>query len=230
MPSGPSGWLASKLLVFGGSVHRKVSARFNFLFTAKNLLPRAGSFFSPRAPDLGLWGLSSATLKKRTRGDVFVTMPEMTRLPSPTPATRKPLAWSGTAALCLALSLFACDKNSKNADTAQPAAAAPEAAPSQAVQRRAAKAEPQAIAAQAPETGEGEEGSACAQGSDCESGICEGQGCGENELGQCMPKDRPCTYDLVQYCGCDGKTFESSGVCAGQRYQRKGACEEPAQD
>lgn len=68
---------------------------------------------------------------------------------------------------------------------------------------------------------------ACTTNADCGDGqVCEGEGCGENE-GLCMPKDRMCTRDLVTYCGCDGATFQGSGSCPGQRFARRGACEQP---
>ncbi len=67
------------------------------------------------------------------------------------------------------------------------------------------------------------DGAACQAGSDCQSGICEGQGCG-NTPGKCMPERRACTKDLRPYCGCDGKTFRSSGSCPGQRFAYRGEC------
>lgn len=67
------------------------------------------------------------------------------------------------------------------------------------------------------------DGAACTTGDDCASGICEGQGC-EPEGGRCMPKDRMCTMDLVDYCGCDGKTFSGSSGCPNRRYASRGAC------
>jgi len=66
----------------------------------------------------------------------------------------------------------------------------------------------------------------CRSNADCEDGgVCEGQGCGDDQLGTCMPKDRMCTRDLRPYCGCDGETFQSSGSCPGQRYAAKGPCD-----
>jgi len=71
-------------------------------------------------------------------------------------------------------------------------------------------------------------GAACDTGTDCQSGVCEGMGCGSGQ-GVCAAADRICTRDLVAYCGCDGQTFTASGTCSGQRYAKRGACEEPAQ-
>ena len=68
------------------------------------------------------------------------------------------------------------------------------------------------------------EGSACLTGTDCQSGVCEGQGCGDDTPGTCAPARRGCTKDLRSYCGCDGKTFRSSGSCPGRRYSTKGEC------
>ena len=72
-------------------------------------------------------------------------------------------------------------------------------------------------------TGTRPDGSACDVGADCQSGICEGEGCDE-EGGTCMSSQRMCTRDLVAYCGCDGKTFRNSGSCPGRRYEKKGPC------
>jgi hypothetical protein len=66
----------------------------------------------------------------------------------------------------------------------------------------------------------------CTTAADCESGICEGLGCGPG-MGRCVAKERTCTADLVAYCGCDGQTFRSSGTCAKQRYAHKGECKDP---
>ena len=79
-------------------------------------------------------------------------------------------------------------------------------------------AEPQPVAATAKMADGGE----CQAGEDCESGICEGMGC--DVAGKCMPRARPCTMDLRPYCGCDGKTFRSSGSCPGRRYSAKAEC------
>lgn len=67
------------------------------------------------------------------------------------------------------------------------------------------------------------DGAACLVSADCASGICEGPGCTE-QPGTCAPRQRACTKDLREYCGCDGKTFQSSGSCPGSRYQSPGAC------
>ena len=73
------------------------------------------------------------------------------------------------------------------------------------------------------------DGSACTLDNDCASGVCEGPGCDEGD-GRCAPKDRACTKDLRQYCGCDGKTFGASGSCPGARYEFVGSCEEGKPD
>lgn len=74
----------------------------------------------------------------------------------------------------------------------------------------------------------GADGSSCLQASDCQSGICEGQGCGDDTPGECKPAVRACTRDLREYCGCDGQTFRGSGSCPGQRYGDPGACAAPS--
>jgi hypothetical protein len=73
-------------------------------------------------------------------------------------------------------------------------------------------------------TAKREAGSPCATASQCQSGICEGEGCGDAETGTCAPRQRACTRDLRAYCGCDGKTFRPSGSCPGRRYQHREAC------
>jgi hypothetical protein len=67
------------------------------------------------------------------------------------------------------------------------------------------------------------DGAACSEAGQCSSGICEGEGCGTDQ-GHCAAKSAPCTRDLVTYCGCDGKAFQASGSCAGERFAHRGAC------
>lgn len=69
-------------------------------------------------------------------------------------------------------------------------------------------------------------GAQCQASAECESGVCEGEGCGDTP-GTCAPAQRACTRDLRQYCGCDGKTFQASGSCPGQRFSAKAACGAP---
>ncbi len=75
--------------------------------------------------------------------------------------------------------------------------------------------------------GEGKkaDGADCLAADECVSGICEGQGCADNQPGKCMPRARGCTRDLRSYCGCDGKTFQTSGSCPGRRFASRGRCE-----
>ena len=72
------------------------------------------------------------------------------------------------------------------------------------------------------------EGSACDTAAECASGICEGRGCDAGAKGVCASPNRACTRDLRTYCGCDGRTFESSGSCPGRRYAHEGQCSAPA--
>ncbi len=67
-------------------------------------------------------------------------------------------------------------------------------------------------------------GVSCQQGSECESGTCEGLGCDEASPGKCAPAKRMCTMDLRTFCGCDGKTFQGSGSCPKHRYKAAGPC------
>jgi hypothetical protein len=69
----------------------------------------------------------------------------------------------------------------------------------------------------------GATGDACEASADCESGVCEGAGCGDRK-GVCAAAQRGCTKDARPYCGCDGKTFIASGRCPGKRYQHTGEC------
>lgn len=68
-------------------------------------------------------------------------------------------------------------------------------------------------------------GSACLDGAACASGVCEGEGCGDDTPGVCAPDRRACTRDARPYCGCDGQTFVAGGNCPLRRYAHKGACE-----
>jgi hypothetical protein len=68
------------------------------------------------------------------------------------------------------------------------------------------------------------DGSKCLAAAECSSGICEGQGCGDDEPGTCVAKSRQCTMDLRQYCGCDGKTHQGSGSCPSLRFSKRGKC------
>ncbi len=94
----------------------------------------------------------------------------------------------------------------------------------------AAPAPSEAVNDDGEETASGEEtpgapGDDCTDGAQCSSGICEGEGCGDDTPGKCIAADRMCTRDARSYCGCDGKTFVGSGTCPGQRYASAGACE-----
>lgn len=66
------------------------------------------------------------------------------------------------------------------------------------------------------------DGEACSKPDDCKSGVCEGEGCDKGP--KCVAANRMCTRDLVQFCGCDGKTFSSSGSCPSRPYKKKGSC------
>jgi hypothetical protein len=70
----------------------------------------------------------------------------------------------------------------------------------------------------------GPAGASCIVGPECSSGVCEGEGCTQDRPGTCAPATRPCTRDLRQYCGCDGKTFGASGTCPGRRFAARAPC------
>ena len=92
-------------------------------------------------------------------------------------------------------------------------------------QRYASRGEcPAAQPPPAPAPAKLADGAACAAADQCSSGICEGKGCDAKSLGKCAPQMRRCTRDMAVFCGCDGKTFQGSGSCPGQRFAAKGAC------
>jgi hypothetical protein len=67
------------------------------------------------------------------------------------------------------------------------------------------------------------DGAACNTSSECQSGLCEGPGCGNLE-GVCQPQ-RSCPPVVTTFCGCDGKTFDGGHpACPGARYAHEGAC------
>lgn len=68
------------------------------------------------------------------------------------------------------------------------------------------------------------DGQACTAASQCASGACEGQGCGDDTPGVCVGSMRRCTRDLRPYCGCDGKTFMASGTCPNRRFASRAPC------
>jgi hypothetical protein len=68
------------------------------------------------------------------------------------------------------------------------------------------------------------DGTACASADECNSGVCEGQGCTQAQLGKCVARVRPCTRDLRTFCSCKGVTFQGSSSCPGQRYSVAGSC------
>jgi len=74
------------------------------------------------------------------------------------------------------------------------------------------------------------DGPLCDRDADCGEGmVCEGVGCEPGE-GRCVAKDRICTRDLAQYCGCDGQLFQASGTCPGRRYAYRGPCDPQLED
>ena len=63
----------------------------------------------------------------------------------------------------------------------------------------------------------------CTRDADCGAGeMCHGaQGC---DVPWTCGAPRPCTKDLVFYCGCDGKDHQGSGTCPPAPYAHKGRC------
>jgi len=137
----------------------------------------------------------------------------------------RPLPLAVGLVLCAAAALAACPPQ----NTPQPVPPAPESGPG--YQPPDQPPPPPPPPSQAPPDARdldkpllGAVGDPCETGADCDSGLCEGQGCGPRQ-GVCAARDRACTKDLVAYCGCDGRTFSSSGACPGQRFVFKGDCQ-----
>jgi len=65
----------------------------------------------------------------------------------------------------------------------------------------------------------------CSSNADCGAGqMCASfEGCGPAAR-RCAP-DMACTKDLVEYCGCDGKTISGSGSCPPAPFTHRGPCE-----
>jgi hypothetical protein len=63
----------------------------------------------------------------------------------------------------------------------------------------------------------------CKSNADCGAGeMCSGaEGC--DAPWTCVPS-RPCTRDMVVYCGCDGQEHRGSGSCPPAPYKHKGPC------
>ncbi len=78
--------------------------------------------------------------------------------------------------------------------------------------------------APAPASGPQPEGGSCLTADDCQSKVCEGQGCDADHPGKCVSAERICTQDMQAYCGCDHKDFFASGTCPGRRYAARGNC------
>lgn len=67
-------------------------------------------------------------------------------------------------------------------------------------------------------------GESCLNGFECQTGVCEGQGCDDKSPGTCSDPVRQCTLDLRPYCGCDNRTFYASSTCPNRRYLDMGSC------
>jgi hypothetical protein len=124
------------------------------------------------------------------------------------------------AALFLALGLGACP--------AERAMQVPPGQPQVVSQNPAGSSQEPAKTAREPVISDpAEVGTACFLGSECVSTICEGASCDGSTPGTCAPEDRVCTADVVEYCGCDGKTFVSSSSCPGEAFAKMGRCDAP---
>lgn len=68
------------------------------------------------------------------------------------------------------------------------------------------------------------QGSECTADTPCTSGLCAGTSCWQTWT--CHLTTVACTADLVDYCGCDGITFQDSSTCPQRPFAVKGACED----
>ena len=124
------------------------------------------------------------------------------------------------AALLLALGLGACP--------AERAMQVPPGQPQVVSQNPAGSSQGPAKTARKPAISDpAEVGASCFLGTECVSTICEGASCDGSTPGTCAPEDRVCTADVVEYCGCDGKTFVSSSSCPGESFAKMGRCDAP---
>lgn len=63
----------------------------------------------------------------------------------------------------------------------------------------------------------------CSTNADCESGYCNGQGCGKRE-GTCYIQGETCLDKDMTVCGCDGEVHQGSPCTVG-RWVHEGSCE-----
>lgn len=56
------------------------------------------------------------------------------------------------------------------------------------------------------------------------AGTCSGTPLGCSGAWTCDTQPRPCTSDLAQFCGCDGRTFTGSGSCPTRAFAYRGPC------
>lgn len=63
---------------------------------------------------------------------------------------------------------------------------------------------------------------ACSSTEPCAQGLCVGASCGDTWT--CVVDGRDCAGSLVDYCGCDGVTFQDSWTCPTRPYSNQGAC------
>jgi hypothetical protein len=67
-------------------------------------------------------------------------------------------------------------------------------------------------------------GGPCTTGAQCQSGICEGPGCGPQQ-GRCAPRKRSCGKRLQTVCGCDLQNHRVHRGCPGIRYRGAHPCD-----
>lgn len=140
------------------------------------------------------------------------------------------IALLGLVVSCTVTNATSTNEPSDAASTAVEVPVAPTATPTAAPVETMAADDPSSTPVPPVETNEwfkpnpkgATEGASCKKADDCQSGICEGEGCGGES--KCAASRRRCTRDLVSYCGCDGVTFQNSGSCAGRPFKKRGPC------
>jgi hypothetical protein len=80
------------------------------------------------------------------------------------------------------------------------------------------------------DAGEGDGPAPCSSSNPCEVGLtCSGQSCGGTW--ECIAHfdellEHACAEEVVQFCGCDGVTFEASVTCPDRPWSHVGACDD----
>jgi hypothetical protein len=74
------------------------------------------------------------------------------------------------------------------------------------------------------------DGESCYAGSECQSGACEGEGCGVEQPGTCVAASRACRGAEQPFCSCGGQSFRAPSDCPGQRFAKRTSCAQAEAD